>query len=150
MCKTLLHAYESTDFKGTFLMNEKICFMGKIKVTGATSFTDLKFYNGQQYSNYKETCLVRGLLNGDNEWLQCLTLAATYQMPSQLRLLFATIIRENSPSNPSNLFQILKDDLAYDYRHQRDSTNGPFLQDDYNEALWDIDDILMRQPPCNR
>ena len=66
MCKTLLHAYESTDFKGTFLMNEKICFMGKIKVTGATSFTDLKFYNGQQYSNYKETCLVRGLLNDDN------------------------------------------------------------------------------------
>ena len=55
MCKTLLHAYESTDFKGTFLMNEKICFMGKIKVTGATSFTDLKIYNGQQYS-FITTC----------------------------------------------------------------------------------------------
>ena len=36
-------------------MNEKICFMGKIKVTGATSFTDLKIYNGQQYS-FITTC----------------------------------------------------------------------------------------------
>ena len=71
-------------------------------------------------------------------------------MPTQLRLLFATIIRENSPSNPINLFQQFKDDLAYDFRHQRDPTNGPYIQDDYNEALWSIEDILMRQPPCKK
>ena len=86
----------------------------------------------------------------DNEWIQCLTLGASYQMPTQLRLLFATIIRENSPSNPINLFQHFKDDLAYDFRHQRDPTNGPYIQDDYNEALWSIEDILMRQPPCKK
>ena len=50
----------------------------------------------------------------------------------------------------SNLFESLKNDLAYDFRHQRDPTNGPFIEDDYNEAKWALEDILMRQPPCTR
>ena len=32
----------------------------------------------------------------------------------------------------------------------RNNTNGPYMESDYNEALWSIDDILRRQPPCTR
>ena len=40
--------------------------------------------------------------------------------------------------------------LASDFRHLRDNLNGPFTNDDFNEALWEIDEILRRQPPCTR
>ena len=90
------------------------------------------------------------LLKDDGEWLQCLQDAAMYQMPKELRLLFDTIIRENSPSSPLTLLQAMKFELALDFRHQRDNLNGPFIDSDYNEALWEIDGILRRQPPCTR
>ena len=71
-------------------------------------------------------------------------------MPKEFRLLFATIIRENSPSSPFTLYHAVKFDLASDFRHQRDNLNGLYTADDFNEALWEIDEILKRQPPCTR
>ena len=71
-------------------------------------------------------------------------------MPKVFRLLFATIIRENSPSSPFILYQTVQFDLAADFRHQRDNLNGPYTADDSNEALWEIDEILKRQPPFTR
>ena len=66
-------------------------------------------------------------------------------MPKVFRLLFAMIVRENSPTSPKNLFNQFRDELASDYRHNRDNTNGPYIESDYNEALWSIDDILRRR-----
>ena len=36
----------------------------------------------------------------------------------------------------------MKLDLASDFRHQRDYLNGPYTDDDFNEALWEIDEML--------
>ena len=52
------------------------------------------------------------------------------------------IVRENSPTSPKNLFNQFRDELASDYRHNRDKT---YIESDYNEALWSIDDILRRR-----
>ena len=71
-------------------------------------------------------------------------------MPNEFRLLFAMIVKENSPTSPKNLFNQFRDALASDYRHNRDNTNGPYIESDYNEALWSIDDILRRQPTRTR
>ena len=71
-------------------------------------------------------------------------------MPKVFRLLFAMIVRENSPTSPTNLFNQFRDELASDYRHTRDNTNGPYIESDYNEALWSIVDILRRQPRYTR
>ena len=107
-------------------------------------------YQDIQYATYREACQARGLLKDDTEWQQCLTEAALFQMPKEFRLLFAMIVRENSPTSPKNLFNQFKDELASDYRYNRNNTNGPYMESDYNEALWSIDDILRRQPPCTR
>ena len=37
-------------------------------VKGATSYADLRTYNGIVYETFKEACAARGLLNDDNEW----------------------------------------------------------------------------------
>ena len=71
-------------------------------------------------------------------------------MSKEFRLLFATIIRENSPSSSFNLFHTVKLDLASDFRHQRDYLNDQYTDDDFNEALWEINEILRRQQPCTR
>ena len=107
-------------------------------------------FNNVHYNTYREACYARGLLKDDNEWLQCLQDAAVYHMPREFRLLFATIIRENSPTSPHDLYEAVKNDLASDFRHQRNNSNGPFIDSDFNEALWELDGIFRRQPPCTR
>lgn len=37
-------------------------------VRGATSYADIRTFNGTVYQNFKEACAARGLLTGGNEW----------------------------------------------------------------------------------
>lgn len=37
-------------------------------VKGATSYADIRTYNGVTYETYRETFEARGILEGDNEW----------------------------------------------------------------------------------
>ena len=62
-----------------------------LHVIGATSFADLRTYNGITYPPFKEAAMQRGLLLNDSEWQLCLAEAASFQMPSQLRQLFSCI-----------------------------------------------------------
>ena len=71
-------------------------------------------------------------------------------MPKECRILLAMIVRKNFPTSPLNLFNAAKNKLASNFRHDWDNLNGPYQNDDYNEALRSIDDILRRQPPCIR
>ena len=84
-------------------------------------------YQDIQYATYREACQARGLLKDDTEWQQCLTEAALFQMPKVFR---SMIVRENSPTSPKNLFNQFRDELASDYRHNRDNTNGPYIESD--------------------
>ena len=57
-------------------------------VAGATSFEDLRMYNGITYETFQEACRQRGLLDDDQEWDNCLAEAATYQSAATLRQLW--------------------------------------------------------------
>ena len=73
-------------------------------VTGATSFAHLRTVNNIQYDTYKEACLALGLLENDNEWIQCLTEAGEMQTGSSLWSLFAIILTSCNPSSPDVLW----------------------------------------------
>ena len=59
---------------------------------GKRSFDDLKMYNGNIYSTFKEDCFKIGLLRGDLEWRRCLEEASLENTARRMRALFATII----------------------------------------------------------
>ena len=45
-------------------------------VRGATSFEDLRTVNNVLHDTFKSACVARGLLEDDEEWIQCLREAA--------------------------------------------------------------------------
>ena len=73
-------------------------------VKGATSYRHLctVLVNGQhkECATFCEACLKLGLLEDDNEWIQCLEEAGEMATGWQLRNLFVTILCKNAPSDP--------------------------------------------------
>lgn len=60
-----------------------------LRVMGAVSFDDLKTVGDVQLQTFKETAIALNLLQSDTEFRRTIEEAATYQMPKQLRQLFA-------------------------------------------------------------
>ena len=73
-------------------------------VTGCTSFQDNRTLpDGTLCHTFEEAACHRGLLEDDNEYDLCLAMAASWNMPSQLRHLSVTILLHNDPCNPAVL-----------------------------------------------
>ncbi|CAF1646682.1 unnamed protein product, partial [Rotaria magnacalcarata] len=87
----------------------------------ATSFENLKKFNGQTYSTYKDVARVRGLINDSNEWHNCMYEASSYMMPKCLRSLLVTIICHCNPANPLQLFEDFKENMIEDFIQQGNS-----------------------------
>ena len=89
-------------------------------VPGFRSFDDCRTFNGALLGTYKEACLARGLLDGDEEWHRCLTEAAGWHTGVKLRSLFVLILVECRPAEPAALWQRhaveLSDDCAWRLR----------------------------------
>ena len=51
---------------------------------GVKSFEDLRTVNGQICPTFKAACLAHGLLEDDNEWIQCLQEAGDMQTGTKL------------------------------------------------------------------
>jgi hypothetical protein len=83
-------------------------------IKGPTSFTDLRTYNGVIYPNYKDAAIARGLLEDDNEWINCLNEACLSASPNQLRFLFATILNFGNPRACKNLWDRFYPQLSED------------------------------------
>ncbi|CAC5401648.1 unnamed protein product [Mytilus coruscus] len=72
----------------------------------ATCYEDLrKLEDGTVCSTFKETAMKRGFLHHDEEWVECLTEAAAIATPTQIRLLFVTILLFCEPSEPAKLWE---------------------------------------------
>ena len=84
-------------------------------VPGAISFDYLKTFGGVEYPTFKDACIARGLLNGEEEYLQCLLEAAQSRASRQLRALLVTILAYNCPGNVRNIWDQLEDDLIEDF-----------------------------------
>ena len=86
-------------------------------VKGATSFEDLRSFEGTQYPSFREACIVRGLLEDDNEWDQCLQEARHMQTGYQLRHLFVTILKDCSPADPKKLWETFQENICDDLKN---------------------------------
>ena len=85
---------------------------------GATCYEDLrKLEDGTVCTTFKETAMRRGFLQHDEEWVECLTEAAAIATPTQIRLLFVTILLFCEPSEPAKLWEQFKDCMSEDIVH---------------------------------
>ncbi|GES80819.1 helitron helicase-like protein [Rhizophagus clarus] len=92
------------------------------QVSGATSYESVHTINGITYDTYEEAVRQLGLLDEkNNEFDKCLKEAASYQIPSKLRQLFATILLFCDPRefNASKLSEDYLDNLNEDYLFQQ-------------------------------
>ena len=107
-----------------------------LHVPGATSFNDLRTVDGELCPTYREACIRRHLLADDNEYNQAMVEASNFQMPRQLRSMFATICVYCEPSDPLQLWTAHQDALIEDYARTLDHDVA------VNQALHDIERVL--------
>lgn len=81
---------------------------------GPKGFKDIRTINGVTYLSYKDACKAAGYLEDDSEWNRCLAEAALYQMPKQLRHLFATILIYCQTSSAKELWNTHLNALSED------------------------------------
>jgi hypothetical protein len=70
----------------------------------ARSFNDFCTVNGELRQSLQEAIWKREQLRSNNEWVQYMQEAFTFQMPKELRQLFATILIFGNPANPKALW----------------------------------------------
>ena len=119
-------------------------------VNGCTSLQDIRTLpDGTVCHTYKEAACQRGLLVDDNEYDLCLGMAATWNMPPQLRHLFVTLLLYNEPCNPLSLWNRYKYAFSHDFLYiARKSVPGIDADEHIlNAALVDIDKRLQNHFP---
>ena len=84
-------------------------------VPGATSFYDLKTYEGVVYPSFQAACVLRGLLNDQAEYLECLQEASQSRGSKALRALLVIILVYNCPGNVRNIWDELEDEFIDDF-----------------------------------
>jgi hypothetical protein len=101
--------------------SEKYCLrLLLLHVAGPTSYEDLPTVNGNILPTFKEACILRNLLTDDVEWDHAMEEASAFQMPSQLRSLFATILIHCQPTDPLQLWESHKEAMIEDFLHSDD------------------------------
>ena len=117
---------------------------------GPVSFEDLRTVNGVIYPSYHEAAFNMGLVGDDAEWDITMEESSVTVMACQLRSLFVIILTHCMPMNPSVLWEKYKKDMSDDFRHKRTranpSANQEFTDEDYNNALLDIESQLQAFP----
>nr|XP_027121996.1 uncharacterized protein LOC113738929 [Coffea arabica] len=97
-------------------------------VHAPTSFEHLLTVNGKIALSYREVAFEMGLLQSDTYIEDALTDAATFQMPSSLRTLFAVLLIYCSPSNPRLLWERFEGELSQDLRRNSHLTDHDSTQ----------------------
>jgi hypothetical protein len=110
-----------------------------LHIPGPKSFDDLRTIPIGTYETYKKACLHYNLLADDTEWDRALHEASAFQMPVQLRCLFATICLYCEPTEPMQLWITHKDAMIEDYLHHHET-----VQSAEQKALHDIQAILQQ------
>ena len=111
-------------------------------ITGCASFQDIRTLpDGTLCRTFKEAGCHRGLIEDDNEYDQCLTMAVSWNLPQQLCHLFATILPYNDLCNQVVLWEIYKYSFTDDFLHRARISMPGIDADEYilNAVLVDID-----------
>ncbi|KAG5549105.1 hypothetical protein RHGRI_014469 [Rhododendron griersonianum] len=85
---------------------------------GPKSFEDLRTFNDVLHDTFKSACVARGLLEDDEEWVQCLQEAAIMKTGNQLRRLFSIILTQCSPIQPYELWKQFAVHICDDIAHK--------------------------------
>jgi len=111
---------------------------------GPTSFDDLKTVNNTLYPKFLDAARAAGYLDNDVEWHACLSEAAGFQMPYQLRQLFATLLVYSMPSDVRALWDAFYDDLSQDFAHKHRNLLDPVKSSVVMfETLKNINELLQ-------
>jgi hypothetical protein len=86
-----------------------------LHVIGAKSFEDIGTYNGITFPTFKEAAKHRNLLSDDSEWYRCLSEVSIFQMPKQLRQMFAYICIFQRPYDTNVLWETFKYAMSEDF-----------------------------------
>ena len=125
---------------------------------GPRSFEDLRTFvddDGNKmvpFKTYHEAAFHMGLIQDDKEWELLLEESSVVVMPGQIRSLFVIILTHGLPMNPKVLWDKYKKSMSDDFRFTRigrrhDPSSDPvFTDDDYNDALLDIESQLQSFP----
>ena len=116
-------------------------------VKGAKSFKDLKEFDGQVCSTFRDACRLRGLLEDDTHWHKCLEEAAASKAPSRLRSLFATMLTMGEVADPAGLWEQHRESMCDDilFQCQQEAHDMALSYNDtiFNEALLHLDDMIQ-------
>jgi hypothetical protein len=113
-------------------------------VPGATSFEHLRTVRGVLHPTFKQACIAMGLLEDDQEWIQCLQEASAMQTGHQLRHLLITILCDCTPAQPEALWERFKEYICDDLKHalRRRGILDPTDHQVYDYGLYLIERIL--------
>src|SRR5438477_5831276 len=87
-------------------------------VKGATSFEDLRTWNGVVHQNFKSACIARGLLDSDEQWDRSLMEAVLWQGGFQLHESFVCILLYCQPTDSLQLWRNHSVNLSDDCCHR--------------------------------
>ena len=87
-------------------------------VKGPKSFQSLRTVDNVMHDTFKLACVAMGLLEDDEEWIQCLKEAAVMKTGYQLRRLFSIILTQYSPLNPCALWNQFSMHICDDLTHK--------------------------------
>ena len=128
-------------------------------VKGPRSFECLRTINNVLHHSFKSACVAMGLLEDDEEWIQCLQEASIMNTGYQLRRLFSVILTQCCPLQPQVLWNQFSmhifDDLAHKIRTLFSITNPTEAQiEDYglyllNQLLQESGKGLTDFPLCH-
>ncbi|KAG5529311.1 hypothetical protein RHGRI_029871 [Rhododendron griersonianum] len=129
-------------------------------VKGPKSYEHLRTVNNVVHDTFKSAYAARGLLEDDEEWVQCLEEAAVIKTGYQLRRLFSVILTQCSPQQPMELWKRfwvhICDDLGHKIRTLFSILNPTEAQiEDYglfllNQLLQESGKSLLDFPPMQQ
>ena len=87
-------------------------------VRGPQNYEDLKMFEGNMYSTFKDAALARGLLEDDGEWNAAMHEVSSNASSRKVRETFAIILHYCQPSEPKKLFETFLEQLSDDFVYE--------------------------------
>ncbi|XP_022030654.1 uncharacterized protein LOC110931576 [Helianthus annuus] len=119
------------------------------KVKGPRSFEEIRTYEGVVYPTFRDACYARGLLDDDNEYIECIKESSFTGNGHYLRSLFGTLLLSNTLSRPEvvweKTWELMSEDILYNMR--KDTGMSGFVVSDErlkNITLTKIEKFLLR------
>ncbi|XP_019158039.1 PREDICTED: uncharacterized protein LOC109154766 [Ipomoea nil] len=116
-------------------------------VRGPRSFDEIKYFEGVQYTSFRDACYAHGLIEDDKEYVDAISEAAIWSSTHSLRKLLVTLLTSNSMANPEKVWDIVWQYLADDveFNAKRNTSNPDLMLNDQqkkNGALMEVEKLL--------